>query len=186
MGWLPAAVATSLAILVAAPAHASEEQTASNAPFSVHLGLGSQVNEGGNVQSLSLGYTPGRDVTLLVNVERDHVPSQVRTYPGGGSETRGGTFTSVSGEVRYGVPLGGRVSPFLLAGLGGGISRPNVTGRFPDRVTNAVSLKYAGGGVRVAVRPRLDLFVDGRFMLYAERDGLGALLPVRAGVTWRF
>jgi hypothetical protein len=123
MGWLPAAVATLLAILVAAPAHASEEQTASNAPFSVHLGLGSQVNEGGNVQSLSLGYTPERDVTVLVNVERDHVPSQVRTYPGGGSETRGGTAHV---RQRRG-PLRGagrrRVSPFFLAGLGAAASR---------------------------------------------------------------
>jgi hypothetical protein len=53
-------------------------------------------------------------------------------------------------------------------------------------VTNAARLTYAGGGVRVALRPRLDLFVDGRIMLYAERDGLGGALPIRAGVTWRF
>jgi hypothetical protein len=158
----------------------------SNAPFSVHLGLGSHVNEGGNVQSLSLGYTEWRDVTLLVNVERDHIPRQVRTYPRGGAETRGGTLTSVSGEVRYAVPLGERLSPFFLAGLGVGISRPNVFGTSTDLVTTVARLAYTGGGVRLALRPRLDLFVDGRLMLIAEWDVLGARLPIRAGVTWRF
>jgi len=47
-------------------------------------------------------------------------------------------------------------------------------------------LGYAGGGVRVALRPQLDLFVDARFMLVAERDVLGERVPIRAGVTWRF
>jgi hypothetical protein len=78
------------------------------------------------------------------------------------------------------------VSPFFLAGSGAGISRPNVTGNFADRVTNVARLGYAGGGVRVTLRPQLDLFVDGRFMLFAERDVLGARVPIRAGVTWRF
>jgi hypothetical protein len=186
MRWLSAAVSAFLAVLIAAPAHASDEQPGSHAPFSVNFGLGSHVNDGGNMQSLSLGYTGWRDVTLLVNVERDHVPTQVRTYPGGSAETRGGTVTSVSGEVQYAVPLAGRVSPFFLAGLGAGISRPNVTGNFADRVTNVARLGYAGGGVRVTLRPQLDLFVDGRFMLFAERDVLGARVPIRAGVTWRF
>jgi hypothetical protein len=186
MRWLPVAVCTFLAILVAAPARAADEQTASRAPFSVHFGLGSLVNEGGSVQSLSLGYAPWRDVTLMVNVERDHVPTRVRTYPRGYAETRGGTLTSIGGEVRYEVPLGAPVAPFVLAGLGAGISHPNVTGTFSDPVTNVARLGYAGAGARIPLRPRLDLFVDGRFMLFAERDVLGARLPIRAGVTWRF
>ena len=42
---------------------------------------------------------------------------------------------------------------------------------------------YVGGGAKVRLHPRLELLVDGRFMVYATRqaDGFGALLPVRAG-----
>ena len=69
----------------------------------MHLGVGSHLSEGGNLQSLSLGYDASGGVTLLVNVERNHVPTRLRSF----SATRGGTLTSLSGELRYTVPVGG-------------------------------------------------------------------------------
>ena len=171
-----------LAILGAAPVHASDEKTAADRPFSVHLAVGSHLSEGGHLQSLSLGYDASGGVSLLVNVERNHVPTRLRSF----SATRGGTLTSLSGELRYTVPVGGRVSPFVVAGLGAGISRPNVNDHFSNAVSNTARFAYAGGGVRVRLRPRLDWFIDGRFQLMAERDVLAGRLPIRAGLTWRF
>jgi hypothetical protein len=186
MHWQPAAVCTFLAILVVAPAHASDERESSDRPrrFSVHLGLGSQLNAGGHLQSLSVEYAPWRAVTLLVTVERDHVPSQVRRYAD--PARRGGTVTSISAEVRYRMPLGERLSPFIMAGRGGGISHPSVNDIFPDRVTNTVELVYAGGGIRVPLRPRLDVLVDARCLILVEGDIPIWRLPIRGGVTWRF
>ena len=53
MPWQPAAVCTILAMLVVAPAHAADEPTSSGQPrpFSVHLGLGSHLKEGGDVNA---------------------------------------------------------------------------------------------------------------------------------------
>ena len=129
-------------------------------PFSLHVGFGSHLKDGGDLESLSFGYTGWRTVTLLVNVERNHIPVRRRSFEGGGSVTRGGTLLSAAGEVRYTAPLPSRVSPFVMAGLGGGVSRPNVDETFPDAVTNTVTMAYAGGGVRIRVHPPVDLFGD--------------------------
>ena len=87
------------------------------------------------------------------------------------------------------MPLGERLSPFVVAGRGAGISPPNVNHLFPGRVTHVVDVFYAGGGMRVPLGPRFDVFVDARFLILAGRrnvDVLGAMLPIRADVTWRF
>jgi hypothetical protein len=78
------------------------------------------------------------------------------------------------------------VSPYALAGVGRGISRPNVNDLFPDRVTNDVTLLFAGGGVRVPVTEQLSAFADMRFVIQGERGETGVFLPVRGGLTWRF
>ena len=95
-------------------------------------------------------------------------------------------MSTIGGELRYTVPVGERVSPFVLAGFGGGISRPNVSDRFPDTVTNTVTASYFGGGVRVRVSPSVAVFADARLALMLERDTLGGRLPVRVGVAWSF
>jgi hypothetical protein len=188
MPWRFAAVCTFLAMLAATPAHAmgGEQSSEPSLPFSVHLGAGAHLNEGGNLQSLSFGYTPWRGVTFLVNVERDHVPTKVTTYPDGFAASRGGTLTTAGAELRYTAPIGRRVSPYVMTGGAAGVSRPNVNDIFPNRVSNLARMMYAGGGVRIPVRPHLDVFADARFMLWIERDSVGGLLPIRGGVTWRF
>lgn len=137
---------------------------------------------GGNVLSAAFGYSLGSRLELLLNVERNHVPFQLY-----GSSTRGGTLTFVSGEVRFALRPAGRVSPFALAGAGGGVSRPNVNAEFPDRVRNHLRVLYIGGGVRVPLRRGFSLVGDARCMIGLEGyDGVLGVWPVRAGVAWRF
>jgi len=187
MRWQPALIGVLLTVLGAAPAYALNEDERSTfpRPLSVHVGLGSHLNDGGDVESVSVGYE-WSNVALLVNVERNHVPTRVTTLVRGGSVTRGGTLTSLSGELRYTIPIGQRVSPFVTAGVGGGVSRPNVNDYFPDEISNRATLAYWGGGVRVRLRPSVSLFADTRLMLVLERDSLGGRVPIRGGVTWHF
>jgi hypothetical protein len=140
------------------------------------------VGGGGNVLSAAFGYSPASRLELLLNVERTYVP--FRLY---GSNTRGGTLTFVSGELRVALLPGARVAPFAMAGVGGGVSRPNVNAEFPDRVRNDLRVLYIGGGVRVPLRRGFSLWGDARCMLGLEGyDGILAVWPVRAGVAWRF
>lgn len=155
---------------------------------SVQGAFGTNADIAGNTQSLSVGFTPGDRVSLLVSAERIHLPTAVTQHENGSSATRGGTTTFVSGEVQV-VPVRfGRVAPYALAGAGGGVSRPNVNDIFPDPITNNAALLFFGGGIRVSATARLSLFTDVRFVLQSERQGSGVFLfvPVRAGLAWRF
>ena len=148
---------------------------------------GSIVNGGGYVLSAAFGYAPLSWLELLVNVERDHLPFEVERFSDGSTAaTRGGTLTFVSGEVRVGPTLG-RVSPFALAGVGGGTSRPNVNAMFPGVITNDLQVVYVGGGVRVPLGAGISVIGDARAMLAVEGDdGILGMVPVRAGIAWRF
>jgi hypothetical protein len=151
--------------------------------------FGSSVNVGGNAQALSVGFSLGNRVDILINGERIHMPTEVTQHERGFSSTRGGTTTFVSGEVQVLPFTLSRVSPYALAGVGRGISRPNVNDLFPDPVTNDAGLLFFGGGVRVPVTDRLSVFGDLRFVLQIESAGDGDLflfVPVRGGVVWRF
>lgn len=119
---------------------------------------------------------------LVIGVERSHWPTEV----GPTSATRGGTVTFISGEVRFLPVTVGRVSPYALASVGAGVSRPNVNTIFPDRVTNTAWLMVGGAGVRIAATDRLSVFADMRFGIHGELDTIRLLLPVRGGVAWRF
>jgi hypothetical protein len=111
----------------------------------------------------------------------------LKRYPGGYSVTRGGTMTFGSGELRFAMLPAHHVSPFALAGIGRGVSRPNVNAEFPDRVTNDLRVLYFGGGVRVQLRGGLSLLADARATLALEDDDtVMGVWPVRAGVGWRF
>ena len=59
----------------------------------------------------------------------------------------------ISGEVRYALLTRWRVSPYVLGGIGGGISRPNVNKFFPDKRERHIQTIYYGGGVRIPVAP---------------------------------
>jgi hypothetical protein len=137
--------------------------------------------------SAAFGFSPISRVDLVVNVERDQLPFQRQTFSDGFSVTRGGTLTWVSGELRASVFPPDRVSPYGLAGIGRGMSRPTVNDALPDPVENDLRVVYFGGGLRVPIRNGLSVFGDARAMLTMEGgDGIMGVWPVRAGVAWRF
>src|SRR6185436_12940608 len=95
--------------------------------LSVHLAAGAAIPSGndgaGNVQSVSIGYSPTPKLTVLVNGGRAHKFARVRQFPDGFYVEPGGTLQFVSGEVRFALRAGGRVSPYALAGAGFGVWR---------------------------------------------------------------
>ena len=142
---------------------------------------------GGNVLSGAFGYSPASRLELLFNIERNHVPFQLRRAPGGVGAARGGTLMFVSGEVRLALLPTDRLSPYTIAGAGGGVTRPNVNAQFPDRIRNDLRVLYLGGGVRVPLRGGFSLSGDARCMLGLEGyDAVLAVWPVRVGAAWRF
>jgi hypothetical protein len=192
-------MAAAIAVLCVLMPRVTTGQTSTGAPaprdaeserrhhFSVPLAGGPTLIYGGNVLSAAFGYSPASRLELLLNVERIHHPFQLKRFPEGDSVIRGGTMTFVSGELRLSLLPADRVSPFAMAGVGGGVSRPNVNAEFPDRVSNDLRVLYFGGGVRVPLRRGFSLFGDVRAMLALEGyDGVLGVWPVRAGVAWRF
>ena len=96
--------------------------------LSVHLAAGATIPSGndgvGNVQSVSIGYSPTPKLTVLVSGGRAHRATHVRQFSDGRSfATPGGTLQFVSGEVRFALRSGERVSPYALAGAGFGVWR---------------------------------------------------------------
>jgi hypothetical protein len=168
------------ALWCSAPAIAMAQGAADR--VSLQGAVGSDLRDAGDGESVAVGFLPQPRLELLVGVERLHWP----TTTDGFGATRGGTTTFASGEVRFHVRPSGRSSPYLLAGVGRGISRPNVNEIFPDRVTNSTWLMFGGGGIRLPISRRLGAFGDVRFGLQGERDTLRLLTPVRAGLSWRF
>lgn len=186
MQWRFAAGLTVFVMMLGTAAHA--QGTATPRRFSVDLGLGSHVRDGGDVQSVSAGFAVSRFVTLAATVERSHIPTRLRTHPDGYSVTRNGRLASISGEFRLTIPVGERWIPYGVVGRGVGESVLNVNEHFPDPITRTADLVYAGGGVRYALAPAVALFTDAKLILVIGRaaDDLSARLPLRAGVSLRF
>jgi hypothetical protein len=167
------------------PAGASAQSPASS--FSIQGAAGPTIVDPGHNLSAAIGFSPMPRLTLLLDVQRTHIPTRITRHEHGSSATRGGTLTALSGEVRVSLWPSPRVTPYALAGLGGGISRPNVNATFPSRVKNSAGFLFFGGGVQVPVRERLSVFGDVRMLAGAEgNDGVLAMIPVRVGVSWRF
>jgi len=94
----------------------------------------------------------------------------------------------ISGEFRYVPVIYQRISPYVMAGIGRGVSRPNVNEFFPDPVSHTVTLVFPGVGARVHVTDHLSAFADIRFM-FQSRSGepdAGGFGPIRGGLAWRF
>lgn len=172
----------------AARAQEGAQTTAPEPRWSVEGAAGLQVYYDGSAQSVAFGFSPNRSLTVLVSAERTHIQDRVALYEYGYSAERGGTEQFVTGGVRYAFLTRRRVSPYVLGGIGRGISRPNVNEFFPDRKERNIHVLYYGGGVRIPVGPRFDAFVDARFIMSAEAatDYFGVRMPVRAGIGWRF
>lgn len=178
-------VATGQTSTVAPAPHDAESERRHH--LSVQVAAGPTAIGGGNVLSAAFGYSPASRLELLLNVERIHLPFQLNRFPDGYSVTRGGTMTFVSGELRLALLPAARVVPFAMAGVGGGVSRPNVNAEFPDRVRNDLRVLYFGGGVHVPLRRGFSLVGEARAMAALEGyDTVVGVWPVRAGVVWRF
>ena len=162
---------------------------ASGQSFELYGAAGPTLTDPGSSVAVGGGFSPRPWLTVAFSVERTQLSTQT-TFDEQGrilSSFRGGTMYLGTGEVRF-TPFGpDRLGPYGLAGLAAGVSRPHVTARHPDRVTNDVRAVLAGGGLQVPLRGRLALFAEARMMLGAEGiEGIVAVAPLRAGVTWRF
>ena len=144
--------------------------------------VGPTVSDAGNSVAAGAGFSPHRLLTLAFTFDRTHLESRTKYYPGGFSSFRGGTLYLGSGELRV-LPFGRhRLGPYGLGGFFTGVSRPNGT-----RLTNFAAGMFLGGGIHVPVNERFALFADGRMMVGGEgREGMVAVLPIRAGASWRF
>jgi opacity protein-like surface antigen len=124
---------------------------------------------------------------MLVGGERTYLPTRVERYPDGGtSATRGGTLQLFTAEARFALRDLGRVAPYIGAGFGAGVSRPNVNDLFRDEVRNNSGAAFFTGGVDVPLGSFLSVFADARLGLYGERDVIMPLIPIRGGVALRF
>jgi hypothetical protein len=170
----------------ASPAVAAAQGTGIG--VSVQGAIGSHIGDGGDAQSVSLGVWFGEHFGVVVNAERSYVPTDVTFIEGGYSTTRGATTRFISGEFRYVPVTYKRIAPYVIAGVGRGVSRPNVNEYFPDRVTHTVMLQFPGVGVRVLVTDHLSAFADFRAMFQSRRGepDAGGFVPVRGGLAWRF
>jgi hypothetical protein len=153
---------------------------------SIQAAAGPTVVDTGHHVSAAVGFSPMPRVTLLLDVQRTQLSSRSTRGERGSGVFRGGTMTALSGEVRVGLWPAHRVTPYVLAGLGAGVSQPTVNEAFPDRVTNGVRFVFFGGGVHVPLRERLSLVGDARLLAGAEAGETLAIVPVRVGIAWRF
>lgn len=151
--------------------------------FEGHGAIGPTMVDRGISASAGIGYTPTSRLTLIGAIDLTHLASRITP----GSTFRGGTVVMGSGEIRVSLLGRDRVSPYVLAGFGAGVTRPNVNDLFTEPTTNAVRAVFAGVGLQVPLpRRALSLFADGRMIVGDERSELLAIVPVRAGLSWRF
>jgi hypothetical protein len=143
--------------------------------------------QGGYVQSASVGFSPAKWVTLLVQGERFHVPTRYRTFVNGGSSiTRGFTTLVLGGEVRVGIPTSRRVSGYVALGMGRGAWGSNVDQYSRERDSGPVVAANAGGGVRIRMRRNLSVVADARLALAVVGESVLGYVPIRGGLAWDF
>ena len=161
--------------------------TAHAQSFELYGSGGPTVTDAGNSFAVGAGFSPTSHFTFAFSFDRTHISSRTTENFGRVSNYRGGTFYLGTTELRV-APFGRtRVRPFGLVGFAAGVSRPNVNEMFQDRATNPVRAMFIGGGIEVPLDERFAIFADGR-MLYGTEgtEGLLAIAPIRAGVSWRF
>jgi hypothetical protein len=178
-----------LALALAPPEAAAQERTGTpERRLSLEAAAGPQVSYVGSTLSAAFGFAPTRGFTLLVSLERSHIRDEIEQFDDGYAFERGGTETFVSAGLRYAFLADSRVSPYVVGGMGRGISQPSVNEFFPDPNERNIHVIYYGGGVRIPLAPRIDLFADARFIMAVEArsDYFGVRFPVRGGIAWRF
>jgi hypothetical protein len=146
---------------------------------SVRVAAGSQITAGGGLVSASVGFRLLPRFSVLAGVERVYLPD----YGGQPAETA--TFGTVEGRLDFRGP--NDVSPYVLAMYGRGASQGDRIVLSPEYATKERFFLLLGGGLRVPVRRRLEVFADVRVgPKIGPYDIVLPHLPVRAGVAWRF
>jgi hypothetical protein len=178
-------------VLVLSAAAASAQDAAGTPPsqprWSIEGAAGVQLAYTGTIQSVAFGFAPTRSLTLLVGAERSRTEDKIEFYPDGHASERGGRVEFVSAELRYAFFANLRVSPYVVAGGGRGVERPNVNEIFPYGVERAIVVVYYGAGARIPLHRRLDVFADWRMIVTGDDAAEMAVLgPLRSGVAVRF
>jgi hypothetical protein len=177
-------------LLVLSAADASAQTAAGGTPqlrWSIEGAAGVQLAYSGTIQSVAFGFAPTRSLTLLIGAERSRTEDKIEVYPDGYASERGGRVEFVSVELRYAFFANKRVSPYALAGTGGGVERPNVNEFFPYGVDRKIFAISYGAGARIPIHRRLDVFADWRLIITGDDAAEMAVLePLRAGIAFRF
>jgi hypothetical protein len=141
----------------------------------------------GHSFAAGIGFRPTSRLTLLAEFERTHRASQLQTDARGNVfGFRGGTLSLGTAALRASLFRPDRVGPYGLIGLSAGVSQLRVTEQFPEQVSHSVRALTFGGGLHVPIGERLSLFAEGRMIIGEEAEDLLAVLPIRAGLAWRF
>ena len=155
--------------------------------FELYGSAGPTITDAGHSLAAGFGVSPTSRLTLVANIERTHLVSQIRRETDSTSYFRGGTYLLGSAELRFAPRGRDRVGPFALAGFAAGVSRPHVNEVFRTPATNGARAVFGGGGMLVPLGQRLTAFADVRMLIGTEgSDGIVAVAPVRVGVAWRF
>jgi hypothetical protein len=165
----------------------SPSGVASGQSFDLRGSAGPTITDAGYSLAAGFGVSAASRLNFLFSVERTHLASRLRSDGRGGvAGFRGGTLTLGAAELQVALFSRDRIGPYGLAGFAAGVSRPNVTPMFPDRVTNDVRAMFFGGGINLPLNERMGLFADARMMVGAEAGELLAVAPIRGGFAWRF
>ena len=177
-----------VAFVMVLAAFASDAAAQGRPEFLVQGAAGTNLNGGGYSRAASIGIKPMRYLEFLISAERNHIPTEVKTYDNGFSVSRGGTTSFISAEGRVPFLPDRRVTPYALVGVGRGKGRPNVNEHFPDEHNYDAGLLFAGGGVRARIAGPLEVFGELRFVLQVDtsESGVYGFTPVRGGIALRF
>lgn len=168
-------------VFVALPAPARGQS------FDLHAAAGPTLVDRGYSVAGGAAWAPWSRVSLSFDVERTQLSTRVTTDGrGGGSTFRGGTLVLGAAAMRVSLFPSHRVTPYVLAGVAAGRSRPTVNRSFPEPVTNDVRALFAGAGVQAPLGARIAVFADARIQAGGEAGETLAVLPLRAGLRWRF
>jgi len=179
-----------IVLLVLSAAAASAQDAAGGTPqlrWSIEGAAGVQLHYTGTIRSVAVGFAPTRRLTLLIGAERSRTDDEIQVYTDCYRCERGGLVEFVSAEVRFAFFANERVSPYAVAGIGGGVERPNVNEFFPHGIDRNIVVLYYGGGARIPIHRRLDAFADWRLIITGDNAAEMAVLgPLRAGIAFRF
>jgi len=150
-----------------------------DAVFTVQGTLGTEVGRGGHAESFAVGLGANQHATLLVGIERMHFPRSARTS--------GGILTFGCVHLRIESRTLGRAVPYATIGIEEGVWKSlGSKSRFSPPSSDRAGLVTVGGGLTGNLRAHLSIFVDVRVALGVESDVIFMLVPVRAGLSWRF